>query len=102
MFSTAPKPNSIHLPDSAVILDVRSPAEYATGHVTGATNLPLDRFVDGYPAIAPDKSKPVVIYCASGARSAQAVQYLQQQGYANVVNGISAQHVSRQYGKALA
>jgi phage shock protein E len=102
MFSTAPKPTSTQLPESAVILDVRSPAEFATGHVAEATNLPLDRFVDGYHSVAPDKSKPVVVYCASGARSAQAVQYLQQQGYTNVLNGISAQHVSRQYGKALA
>ena len=41
--------------DKALLLDVRSPGEYASGHVDGAVNLPLDRFVDNYAALAPDK-----------------------------------------------
>ncbi len=71
------------------MIDVRSPAEYASGYVDGALNLPLDRFVQGYAALAPDKSRQLVVYCHSGARSGQAAQFLQQQGYENVVNGIS-------------
>ncbi len=75
---------------NALILDVRSPGEYASGHVDGAVNLPLDRFVQGYAELAADKSKQIVLYCQSGARSGQAMQFMQQQGYVNVVNGISA------------
>lgn len=84
-----------------VIIDVRSPAEYAGGHVDGAVNLPLDRFVDGYPQLLADKSTPAVIYCASGARSGQAVQYLMAQGYSGVVNGVSAPAVAQRLGKTL-
>ena len=75
--------------EDALMIDVRSPAEYASGYVDGALNLPLDRFVQGYAALAPDKSRQLVVYCHSGARSGQAAQFLQQQGYENVVNGIS-------------
>ena len=84
-----------------LILDVRSPMEYATGHVEGSVNLPLDRFVDAYASLIGDPSRQVVVYCASGARSGQAVQYLQAQGYANVTNGISAQNVAARMGRAL-
>lgn len=68
---------------------MRSPGEFASGHVDGALSLPLDHFVDGYAALAPDKSRQVVLYCQSGGRSGQAVQFLVQQGYSKVVNGIS-------------
>ena len=83
---------------NTVVLDVRSPAEYASGHVDGAINLPLDRFVDGYRNVIADITQRVVIYCASGARSGQAVQYLAAQGYANVVNGVSAHQVASSLG----
>lgn len=85
----------------AVIIDVRSPAEFAGGHVEGAINLPLDRFVDGYPQVVPDKQQLVVLYCASGARSEQAVQFLKAQGYAQAINGISARNVAAQLGRAV-
>ena len=54
-----------------IIIDVRSPMEYASGHVEGSVNLPLDRFVDAHAVVIPDKAKQVVVYCASGARSSQ-------------------------------
>jgi len=84
-----------------VVIDVRSPAEYAGGHVADAVNLPLDRFVDGYAQLLRDKSTPVILYCASGARSGQAVQFLLAQGYVAVSNGISAPAVAQRLGKAL-
>ena len=88
-------------PQDPLIIDVRSPMEFATGHVDGAVNLPLDRFVDAYAQLIQDTARPVVVYCASGARSGQAVQYLIAQGYANVVNGISCHHVASRLGKAV-
>lgn len=88
-------------PSQAVIIDVRSPAEFESGHIDCAVNLPLDCFVDGYPRVAPDKQQLVVVYCAAGARAEQAVQYLKAQGYAQVVNGISARHVASQLGMAV-
>ena len=78
----------------ALIIDVRSEGEFASGHVDGALNLPLDRFSQNHAQIARDKAKQIVLYCRSGARSGQAMQFLMQQGYANVVNGGSAEAVA--------
>ena len=55
---------------SAAIVDVREPHEYAAGHVPGAVNMPLSRFS---PATLP-KSKPVVLICQAGGRSAKALR----------------------------
>ena len=85
----------------ALLLDVRSPGEYASGHVEGAINLPLDRFVQGYEGLAPDKSRQIVLYCQSGVRSGQAVQFLAQQGYRKLVNGISAGTVALRTGRLI-
>jgi phage shock protein E len=87
--------------EDALIIDVRSPGEFSSGHVDGALNLPLDRFVDGYAAMAPDKSRQIVLYCQSGARSGQAVQFLLQQGYSKVVNGISPGAVALKTNRAI-
>ena len=60
----------------AVLLDVRTPAEYRDGHIPGAVNRPLDRLqVEDLP-----KEAPLFAYCLSGARSAQACQLLRRQG----------------------
>jgi len=88
-------------PQKPIIIDVRSPLEYASGHVEGSVNLPLDRFVEAYAAVIQDKAKQVVVYCASGARSSQAVQFLMAQGYANAVNGISCHNVANRLGKSV-
>jgi rhodanese-related sulfurtransferase len=85
----------------AIIIDVRSPVEYASGHVEGSVNMPLDSFVNTYAKVIRDKESQVVVYCASGARSGQAVQYLKSQGYANVVNGISCHQVASRLGKSV-
>jgi phage shock protein E len=92
MTNASIKPNTI-------ILDVRSPMEYATGHVEGAVSIPLDSFVNAYANVIKDKADEVVVYCASGARSGQAVQFLKSQGFANVINGISCHHVASRLGK---
>jgi len=85
----------------AVIIDVRSPLEYASGHVDGSVNIPLDCFVDAYANVIRGKEDQVVVYCASGARSGQAVQYLKSQGYANAVNGVSCHQVASRLGKSV-
>lgn len=74
-------------PSNALVIDVRSPGEYASGHVQGAINLPLNRFAQEIGRVAPDKSVPVMMYCLSGGRSGGACQLMQQLGYRQVVNG---------------
>src|SRR3990167_1870768 len=84
-----------------VLVDVRSPAEFASGHVQGAVNLPLDRLASDALGVLPDKAAPLVLYCVSGARSEMAAQWLRQMGYTQVTNGLSAGSVALQSGRSI-
>lgn len=75
------------LPASTVLIDVRSPGEFSSGHLEGALNLPLDQLQHTIGAAVPERGTPVLLYCASGARSAFACGLLQQLGYTQVANG---------------
>ena len=71
--------------NETVILDVRQPEEYAAGHIVNARLLPLDTITnETATAVAPDKSAPVLVYCRSGVRSAQAAQKLATLGYEHI------------------
>lgn len=63
----------------ALLLDVRTPEEFADGHIDGARNLPIDR-LDGELGTLP-RDKTIVVYCASGARSNAAAQTLHGAGF---------------------
>lgn len=69
----------------ARVIDVRTPGEFASGHYPGATNIPLQE-LEGRIAEVGDKRSPVVVYCASGMRSAKAAQVLSAAGFADVTN----------------
>ncbi len=66
----------------AVVVDVRSPGEYASGHFGSAKNIPLDAL--SVRARELSKNKPVVLYCRSGARSASAKRLLETLGFTDV------------------
>lgn len=67
----------------AVLLDVRTPGEYAEGHIENSVNLPVQE-IDGAGERLPDKNAALFVYCHSGVRSAHAVRLLKKMGYANV------------------
>jgi phage shock protein E len=73
----------------ALLLDVRSPREYASGHIKEAVNIPYDELeakmsiVDG---LLKNKDKSIVVYCQSGRRSEIAKKTLKKFGYTKVVN----------------
>ena len=75
----------------AVLVDVRTPQEYREGHIPGSKNVPLQT-IDKVDAVVENKDTALYVYCHSGARSRQAVSYLQHMGYTNVNNigGIAA------------
>ena len=77
------------LAKGAVVVDVRTPEEFADGHVANAVNLPVQTFApaDVDKLTGGDKSKPVVVYCAAGKRAAKAKAALDAAGYTTVVNG---------------
>ena len=74
----------------AVLLDVRTPAEFREGHIPGSRNLPLDE-LGRAPGLVEDRAVPLFVYCLSGARSGSAARQLRGMGYQNVTNigGIS-------------
>ena len=79
----------------AKVIDVRSPAEYAGGHIEGSVNIPHSAIGAGIGAVAPDTDAPVIIYCHSGGRAAFARGVLEKAGYTNVINGRTYGYMSR-------
>ncbi len=71
---------------AAALLDVREADEYAQGAIPGALHLPRGFLEVQVEGVLPDKSRPVVIYCAGGTRSALAAKALQDLGYLDVVS----------------
>lgn len=67
----------------ASLVDVRTREEFAAGHVQGAVNIPVQELERRIGEL-PDKAKPVVVYCRSGARSRSAASLLRQRGYTAV------------------
>jgi rhodanese-related sulfurtransferase len=70
----------------ARIIDVRSPGEFRGGSYPKAMNIPLDELPAKIDRLKP-LDKPIVVYCASGARSAQAAALLKKAGFADITNG---------------
>jgi phage shock protein E len=68
----------------ATIVDVRSPEEFRDGFYPGAVNIPVNEIQRRMAEIP--KTKPVVLYCASGGRSGMAAQLLRAAGYPEVLN----------------
>ncbi len=69
--------------DGALLLDVRTQVEFERGHLDGATLIPLQQLEARLAEIAP-KDRPVVVYCASGARSRSAKSLLEGAGFTAV------------------
>ena len=67
--------------EKAVVVDVSEPGEFAAGHVGGAKNVPLGEFEARLPAVVKNKTVPLILVCASGARSGRAVPIAKKLGY---------------------
>ncbi|MFM2247262.1 MAG: hypothetical protein RL071_3336 [Pseudomonadota bacterium] len=76
----------------SLLLDVRSPGEYAQGHVPGAQNIPVDVLVDEVQHRGLPKTQELHLICESGARSSQGADALAAAGYrvVNVKGGTAA------------
>ena len=67
---------------NAVVIDVRTAEEFATGHIEGSVNIP----VENISSVEYDKDTLIIVYCASGMRSANAAKTLVDLGYTSVHN----------------
>jgi phage shock protein E len=70
------------------VIDVRSKIEFWLGHLPGAECVPVDTLPAGLDGVqGVNKNARILVYCASGARSAMAKQILEAAGYRNVTDG---------------
>ncbi len=69
-----------------LLIDVRSPAEYKSGHLPRAINLPLNELDTYVPRLAQNKDQILLLHCKTGLRSELAAQRLKRQGYAKAFN----------------
>ncbi|MEY5052471.1 MAG: Thiosulfate sulfurtransferase PspE precursor [Bacteroidota bacterium] len=79
------------LQKKALLVDVRTPGEFASGSVPGSVNIPLDRVEQSLSRFKGHET--VVVFCRSGMRSSQALDILQRNGIKEVVNGGSWEKV---------
>ena len=70
-----------------LVIDVRTQGEFRSGAFPNALNIPLDDMMSGKLDLGENLDREIIVYCASGARSAYAQQVLMQRGYTNVKNG---------------
>ncbi|MBI5436983.1 MAG: rhodanese-like domain-containing protein [Nitrosomonadales bacterium] len=71
---------------AGLILDVRSPEEYAEGHVPGAINIPHNQLGSRLAEISSYKNKEIVLYCAVGGRAAKAANTLRAAGFSKLLH----------------
>ena len=71
--------------NGALLLDVRTREEYASGHAKNSKNIPLDELGKSLQQL--DKEQNIIVVCASGMRSSQAVSLMKQNGFTNCYNG---------------
>lgn len=69
--------------EAATFIDVRTPDEYAAGHIPGAVNVPLETIPDNLGKLPMDKDTLIVAYCKSGWRASLGMTTLRLLGYSN-------------------
>ena len=74
------------LAEGAIIIDVRSPAEFSGGYIENSLNIPVGELMNKLEHLK-DKDQTIITCCASGMRSGAAKQLLVAKGYTNVING---------------
>ena len=74
------------LKNGALVIDVRSPGEFNSGHLPVAINIPLDEIETAVPTRVKDKNQVLLLHCASGMRSGMAKSKLHGMGYTNSFN----------------
>jgi molybdopterin/thiamine biosynthesis adenylyltransferase/rhodanese-related sulfurtransferase len=74
------------MPDGVVLIDVRTPQEYAAAFIPGSALVPLSEISAGIEAAVPDRDTPVVLYCNTGINSMVAGRFLDMMGYTDVAS----------------
>jgi rhodanese-related sulfurtransferase len=72
--------------EDAVVVDLRTAAEFAQGHILGARNIPLADLERRASELDKFKARPVIVHCGTGSRSSDGLALLRRNGFGNVVN----------------
>ena len=81
-----------------LLIDVREPFEYKSGHVEGAINItPADLISNPVGLNDVNKDTNIIVYCRTGSRSNAAIQILKGMGFTNLINCINAGYVAKNY-----
>ena len=95
LLGIGPKTNFAELvQQGALILDVRTKGEYASGHINGSVNIPVEQLANNLNKLK-DKKRVIITCCASGMRSASAKGILTSNGFSTVHNGGAWQSLNR-------
>jgi rhodanese-related sulfurtransferase len=71
--------------EKAVVVDVSEADEFAAGHVTGARNVPVNQLQERLPAVVKNKTVPLILVCATGARAQRSLAVAKSLGYEKAV-----------------
>lgn len=87
--SAVAEPSTVRdaISDGATIIDVRTPEEFATGHLRGAVNIDVSEPDFDERIASLDETARYVVYCASGRRAGAAIKTMQEQGFDALING---------------
>jgi len=80
----SPEAAVAYLRNGALVIDVRTPAEFNAGHLPNAINIPLQQIESGAPLPLKDKKQVLLLHCQGGMRSGRATTLLSGMGYVNV------------------
>jgi len=78
-----------------IIIDVRTEAEWVTGHLEGAVLIPHEQISEGIIRVTGDKKARIYLYCRSGRRSGIALDMLKKAGYGNLINLETVENASK-------
>ena len=93
--------SSAGLVEGTIVLDVRTPAEYAAGHLQGAQNIDVESSDFAAKAAALDKNGTYFVYCHSGNRAGQAITIMRSMGFSKLTNGMGIDAASKTSGLAI-
>jgi phage shock protein E len=84
-----------------VVIDVRTEAEWAAGHLQGAILIPYDRIGAEITTVVPEKTTTINLYCRTGRRSGIGLETLKHQGYTDVTNLGSVEDAAKILGRPI-
>jgi phage shock protein E len=85
----------------SIVIDVRTEAEWATGHLDGAVLIPYERIGDEISKASLNKDENIYLYCRTGRRSGIALETLKKAGFENLINLETVEKASKVLNKAV-